>query len=235
MPIKTIEFEGEAYPEYQAQGFAAQFAFPFAAQVCTGTGYDVGCNRPEWALPGAIPVDLTFNDGYDAKSLPEEPVDYIFSSHCLEHLTDWVDVLDYWATRIKPGGVLFLYLPHYDQRYWRPWNNRKHVNILTPQILRDYLTSRGWVNIFTSERDLYHGFMVMAERPKLDWTKMGLLEEEIAQLEFGEATKELWDKAVLIYQNNPPKCLQLNAVKLIAEWPSNRPNILHWHKERLKT
>lgn len=163
MPIETIHFEGEDYPTYQTRGFASQFAFPFALQVCHGKGYDIGCNRKEWSLPGSIPIDKEFPDEWEALNLPDEKVDFIFSSHCLEHLNDWVTVLDYWTKHIKRGGVLFLYLPHYNQRYWRPWSNRKHVNVLTHWMIRDYLYSRGYRKIFTSGPDLYHSFMIMAE------------------------------------------------------------------------
>lgn len=164
MPIKTIVFENEEYPFYQTQGFASQFAFPFALTVCQGKGYDIGCNRLEWALPGAIPIDQDFDDDFDAFHLPEEQVDFIFSSHCLEHIADWVKALDYWTEKLKIGGVLFLYLPHYNQRYWRPWNNRKHVNAFTPWMIRDYLDARGYGKIFTTGPDLYHSFMIMAEK-----------------------------------------------------------------------
>lgn len=166
--IETIEFKGHQYPKFQSEGFAAEFAFPFALKVCKGVGYDVGCGKKEWALPGSIPIDITFseryNDDYHATNLPAGEVDFIFSSHCLEHLDRWVVVLDYWRSKLKSGGVLFLYLPHYDQQYWRPWNNRKHVNIFTPQIIKDYLTDNGFTKIFVGERDLYHGFMAMGEK-----------------------------------------------------------------------
>jgi len=162
--MKTIKYNGKDYLSFQADGFAAQFAFPFAKHFCAGTGYDIGCNRKEWALPGAIPVDLNFDDEWEAFNLPETPVDYIFSSHCLEHLPDWVGALDYWHSKLKIDGKLFLYLPHYDQEYWRPWNNLKHLHIFTPRIIEDYMESRGYKNIFCSERDLNHSFMVVGQK-----------------------------------------------------------------------
>lgn len=161
--IETIEYKGHTYPKFQSEGFAAKFAFPYAQQVCKGFGYDCGCNRKEWAFPGSIPVDLTFDNGYNAMHLPEIQVDYIFSSHMLEHVPNWVDVLDYWKTKIKPGGVLFLYLPHPCQEYWLPWNNRKHIHSFCPSFIGDYLMDRGWENIFVSSGDLNGSFMIMAE------------------------------------------------------------------------
>jgi hypothetical protein len=163
--IKTIQYKTNNYPEFQTQGNAAQFAIPFAKHVCTGVGVDVGCNRLEWTFPGAIPIDPEIND-FSATNFPEnlDELDYVFSSHCLEHIPNWVDVLDYWTSKLRSGGVLFLYLPDYSQVYWRPWNNRKHVNVFTPDIIADYMKDRGYANIFKSGIDLNNAFMVMGER-----------------------------------------------------------------------
>jgi SAM-dependent methyltransferase len=163
--INTIEFKKNKYPAFQAEGNAAQFAIPYALHVCKGKGVDVGCNRADWAFPGAILVDPEINE-FDALNFPIDAyeLDYIFSSHCLEHLHNWVEVLDYWKTKLKSGGTLFLYLPDYSQVYWRPWNNRKHINILSPSIIKDYLEDREFINIFTSEVDLNNAFMVMGDK-----------------------------------------------------------------------
>ena len=165
--IQVIQHNNQFYPAFQAEGFAAQFAMPFAQQVCRGTGFDIGCNRVEWSFKdvdgvASIPVDPSIHTAYDAYNLPEIKVDYIFSSHCLEHLRDWVEALDYWKTKLHKGGVLFLYLPDYSQTYWRPWHNRKHTHAFNPQIIKDYLTDRGWGNIFVSDIDLNNSFMAMA-------------------------------------------------------------------------
>ena len=161
--INTIIHAGKSYPEFQSKGNAAQFAIPFAKHVCKGTGVDVGCNREEWKYPGAYAVDPEINE-YDALNFPYDNLDYIFSSHCLEHLNNWVDVLDYWTSKLKSGGVLFLYLPDYSQTYWRPWHNRKHLNIFSSTIIKDYMHDNGYTNIFSSGVDLNNAFMIMGEK-----------------------------------------------------------------------
>ena len=162
--MNLIEFNNKQYPEFQSKGNAAQFAIPFAKYFCEGIGYDIGCNRIEWSFPNSIPIDPEINPKYDALNLPNQDVDYIFSSHCLEHLNNWVSVLDYWYDSIKVGGVIFLYLPDYSQEYWRPWYNRKHKNIFTNKIIVDYFVSKKMKNIFYSEVDLNNSFMVVAEK-----------------------------------------------------------------------
>lgn len=166
MSIRTIEHAGNKYPEFQAMGNAAKFAIPFAQEIIKDcwNGYDIGCNRPEWAFPGAMCVDPAIDPKTDAMNLPNIQVDYIFSSHCLEHLPNWVDALDYWKTKLKKGGVLFLYLPDYSQTYWRPWSNRKHIHMFCPKMIEDYLVSNGWGNVFVSGVDLNNSFIAMAEK-----------------------------------------------------------------------
>jgi SAM-dependent methyltransferase len=170
--IETIEYKGSVYPKLQAEGFAAQYAFPFAQKFCKGIGFDIGCKKKEWAYPGAWAIDPVINY-YDAFNLPNDDenylfVDYIFSSHCLEHLNDWVAALDYWAKCLKSGGTLFLYLPNMDyQHYWQPQNNRKHKHYLNPNILQSYFNDRidVWQNDFvTVGMDLNASFYAIAEK-----------------------------------------------------------------------
>jgi hypothetical protein len=162
--IETVNYNGVEYPKFQTNGFESRFCFQFAMEVCSGVGYDIGCMKKEWAFPGSTPIDLSFNDGYDANNLPDGLIDYIFSSHCLEHISDWVTTLDYWGSKLKSGGVIFLYLPDYSQEYWRPWNNRKHVNIFKPEFIRDYFKDRNYNKVFVSNVDLYNSFVVIVEK-----------------------------------------------------------------------
>lgn len=163
--IETICYKGDIYPIFQTVGPASQYCFPFAKQVCKGRGIDIGCSKVEWAFPGAIPIDIALaEDQYHALNLPEGEFDYIFSSHCLEHLDSWVDAMDLWYSKLREQGILFLYLPDYSQKYWRPWNNRKHKHVLSAQIIKDYMTDKGYKNIFYSQPDLLNSFMIFGEK-----------------------------------------------------------------------
>jgi len=159
--METINYKGEIYPIFQTKGNASQFAIPFAKHFCKGKGYDIGFCKEEWKLPEAIGIDETLNNGFNASNLPESNVDYIFSSHCLEHVSDWTETLDYWIKTIKSDGVLFLYLPDISQKYWRPWHNRRHRHCFTPEIIRTFLVDRNCKNIFVSGIDLNNSFMVV--------------------------------------------------------------------------
>lgn len=167
MPIDIIDFNGTIYPKFQTDGQASRFCMPFALEVCKGVGFDIGCKDPAWSLPGSILVEPNIEGcEYHAMNLPPMKVDYLFSSHMAEHFQgNLADMLDYWATKLRSGGVLFLYLPDYSQEYWRFYNNRKHWHTLTPQIMKDCLESLGHFHkIFVSGVDAYNSFTVMAEK-----------------------------------------------------------------------
>jgi hypothetical protein len=159
--MDTIDFKNNKYPSFQAKGNAAQFAIPFAKHFCKGEGYDIGFSKEEWKLPGAIGIDEVLHDDYHAMNLPKTGVDYVFSSHCLEHVNDWVSTLEYWISVIKKGGILFLYLPDISQSYWRPWHNRKHLHCFTPEIIRQFLIDHNCNDIFISGIDLNNSFMAV--------------------------------------------------------------------------
>ena len=164
--METIEFDNEVYPKFQASGNASRFIIPFAREFCKGIGYDIGYCREEWKLEGAIGVDLNDDNEYDANKLTKkEKVDYIFSSHCLEHVDNWVETLEYWISKIKEKGILFLYLPDFSQKYWRPWNNRKHKHCLTADILKEFLIDKKMENIFCSGIDLNNSFCIVCSIP----------------------------------------------------------------------
>lgn len=192
--IETIEYKGSIYPLLQSQGFAAQYAFAFADKFCVGRGVDIGCMKEEWAYPGAVPVDPEINK-YDAMYLPplriinsirmteasitdvgygiggdvtyrDDKWDYIFSSHCLEHIPIKVSiVLEYWLTQIKKGGIIFLYLPNCDyQTYWA-FGNRKHVHYLNPAIMKGVCEDLNASKYFVTEGyDLNGSFYCVIER-----------------------------------------------------------------------
>jgi len=162
--MKLIEFRGKMYPTFQTEGNASQFAIPYAQHFCKGVGYDIGCMKKEWSFPGSIPIDLDFQDPWDANNLPDQNVDYIFSSHCLEHVPHWINTMDYWYEKLVYGGVLFLYLPDISQKYWRPWHNRKHNHVFTSEIIKSYMKDKGYRNIFVSGVDLNNSFMVVGEK-----------------------------------------------------------------------
>jgi hypothetical protein len=171
MAIEFIEHGGNQYPYWQATGNAARWIMQLAMEVCKPfeqKGCDIGCNNPEWALPGSVQVDPEYTE-YDADNLPYEAAgySYLFSSHMLEHYKgNWMSCLDHWIDCLKDGGVLFLYLPHSSQTYWHPSINRKHVHSFDGSEIKLYLESLGYSPYLTPV-DYNNSFAVICYKEKI--------------------------------------------------------------------
>lgn len=139
----------------------------FALQFCKGTGIDYGFgDKISWPggiehiLPGATGVDLGVKKNVSKetqkidwieldptishKCLYASDLDFIYSSHALEHISDWKETLLYWGDCLKDNGILFLYLPHYVIVEWRPKNYREHKWVPKVTELVDFLRSIGF-------------------------------------------------------------------------------------------
>jgi len=139
-------YEGEFWPDYLHVGGAAHAIFPVALRYCIGRGIDVGAGY--WPFPGAIPVDPFRGKGKEMSVDSFEPgsLDYVFSSHCLEHIENPGDAIRAWRDLIRPGGILFLYLPHERCLIWRPGSpfvKEGHRWSPTYEAVSEMLVSRG--------------------------------------------------------------------------------------------
>lgn len=134
----------KARPDLE-RGNAVEWIRSVALQFCKGDGLDVGCGR--WAVSRtAIGVDLQTEVGHltgPADSLywfRDEVLDYVFSSHCLEHVLDWKKALTEWIRVLKPGGILFLYIPHPSYLPWSKEHHPQHnFNLERPEV-SEFLT-----------------------------------------------------------------------------------------------
>lgn len=82
-----------------------------------GSGITIGPkgyeNSAEVEIPNAIHVDLDY-PGYDGLHLPfkDNSQDFVYSSHVLEHIEHSRAAIKEWFRVIKPGGYLFIVVPH---------------------------------------------------------------------------------------------------------------------------
>ena len=96
-------------------------------KYCKGIGLDIGCGSmtEEKGYPQEnkiVPHAIGFDKGYtnvrgSAEKIPwftNESLDFIFSSHLLEHIEEYHTALEEWWRVLKVGGMLVLYLPHSD-------------------------------------------------------------------------------------------------------------------------
>jgi SAM-dependent methyltransferase len=161
------EYEHTLYPSYLNQGNASSYIKNKALRFCKGQGIDVGAGY--WVLPGAIAVQ---NDqGQNALRLDrfaDHSLDFCFSSHCLEHLSDWKKALKLWTSKLKPGGILFLYLPHPSMKLWNragPWVGGHHKWVPTYQVIAGFLENNGMEVIeYNPDKDEYWSFHIVAKK-----------------------------------------------------------------------
>ena len=162
------EYEGRVYPDMLTVGGASLMTQREALRHCIGHGVDIGAGL--WPLPGATPVDVWRGPGAGRRieDVPAASLDYVFSSHCLEHIADWAAALSTWVSLVRPGGVIFLYLPHPDCGLWRPGSpmvGDEHRWQPEPSVIKRALAERGCDVVAADDGpDAMMSFFVCARR-----------------------------------------------------------------------
>ena len=121
----------------------------FARRWFVGDGLDIG-GKPDPlslyasffpALTGVRVWDWEDGDAQQLAGLAPESLDFVHSSHCLEHLVDPKEGLASWFRVLKPGGFLVVTVPDedlYEQGVFPSTHNRDHKWTFT------VLKSRSW-------------------------------------------------------------------------------------------
>ena len=64
--------------------------------------------------PDVVGWDKDDGDATFMAGVPDAFCDFVYSSHCLEHISNPYLALKNWWRILKPGGVLIIYVPHRD-------------------------------------------------------------------------------------------------------------------------
>ena len=123
-------FQGPPFPESA-----------LAHKYCLGKGLEIGgsAHNPF----GLNTLDVDFTDSMDTKfkkgeirccgqalkvdivapgddiPLPDQSQDFIVSSHVIEHFTNPIKALIEWDRLVKPGGIIFIIVPHKERTFDR--------------------------------------------------------------------------------------------------------------------
>ena len=81
--------------------------------LLSGSGIDIGCG-PDPITPDVRPFDLEHGDANCITEHVDDTFDFVFSSHCLEHMHDPFATLQEWWKLVKPGGHLIFLVPDED-------------------------------------------------------------------------------------------------------------------------
>ena len=107
----------------------------FFDKYCKGEGLDVGYGG-DIIIPGCSGWDFRNGDAQYLSGIEDESFDFVYSSHCLEHMYDVQTALKNWFRIVKKGGYLLLAMPHrdlYEKRIKLPsrWNlDHKHMFLI---------------------------------------------------------------------------------------------------------
>jgi len=111
-----------------------------AAAFCVRRGLEIGPGDTPQCDPSRTEFLDKHGDRYncphkidmvgDADRIPRPDCDYdfVFSSHCLEHMPDTIRTLEEWKRVLKHGGFLVLILPHCERTFdrGRPLTTLEH-------------------------------------------------------------------------------------------------------------
>ena len=101
---------------------------PLERSALQGEGIDIGCG-PDPVLPGVMAFDRAQGDANDILRYVHRQFDFVYASHCLEHMVDARAAIAQWWQLVKPGGVLFVIVPDedlYEQGFWPSQFNADH-------------------------------------------------------------------------------------------------------------
>lgn len=103
-----------------------------------------------------IHADVTLPDAADLSVFASQSMDFVFSSHLLEHIDDYKGALKEWWRVIKMQGKLILYLPHksFYPNMGKPGANPTHKHDFMPDdIIKAMENLSGWDLIKCQDRN----------------------------------------------------------------------------------
>jgi len=95
----------KCYPQRLARGVFDKYL--------KGNGIDIGCGDDILSGPycKAVPYDLQNGDAQYMNGINDNEFDFVYSSHCLEHLNDINTGMQNWIRICKSGGYLYIVVP----------------------------------------------------------------------------------------------------------------------------
>lgn len=140
----------------------------FATRYFVGNGLDVGGGIDSLALfKEFFPLtktisryDMENGDAQFLRNVDDQAFDFLYSSHCLEHLRDAQQALTNWLRIVKTGGHLVVQVPDedlYEQGTWPSRFNSDHKLSFTIS------KSKSWSPVSINVLDLLAGFTAHAQ------------------------------------------------------------------------
>lgn len=93
-----------------------------------GKGIDIGCGKDP-VTPDCMQWDIEQGDAQRMDGLDPESFDWVFSSHCIEHMRNVHEAIHNWWALVKEGGYMVIICPDedlYEQHVWPSVFNDDH-------------------------------------------------------------------------------------------------------------
>lgn len=99
--------------------------------LLVGSGIDIGAGDDPLQVPDAqvYAYDMQQGDAQTLMDRSNEMYDFVYSSHCLEHMRNVEFALFNWTRVLKHGGYLFIAVPDYElyeHMHWPSKHNPDH-------------------------------------------------------------------------------------------------------------
>jgi len=102
-----------------------------------GNGIDIGAGNDCLVIPDGtvMAFDKPQGNAQTLDTLEDDQFDFVYSSHCLEHLDDPLVAVENWIRVCKPGGFIYIVVPHetfYEKDTWPSKFSTEHKWSFTP-------------------------------------------------------------------------------------------------------
>ena len=145
----------------------------FSTRYFVGDGIDIGCGpdsiaqyAEQFPLMRSIKNwDLPDGDAQYLQTVSDNSLDFVHSSHCLEHMVDPKESLKHWLRVLKPGGHMVIVIPDedlYEQGIYPSTNNSDHKWTFT--VFKNKSWSIKSINVF----DLLSSYSDTAQTIKIE-------------------------------------------------------------------
>ncbi len=145
----------------------------FATRWLVGVGLDIGGGTDSIGLhmelfPGmrkVIVYDREQGDAMTLENVESDGFDFVYSSHCLEHVENPFEALGNWIRVVKPGGYLVVSVPDedlYEQGVWPSRFNGDHKTSWT------ILKQVSWSPVSRNVLDLVAAFRMQVQVLKIE-------------------------------------------------------------------
>jgi SAM-dependent methyltransferase len=112
-----------------------------------GEGLDIGAGDDPLETPygNVATYDMTQGNANYLSIIDDGTYDFVYSSHCLEHMPDVPLAIRHWARVLKPGGILYITVPDwmlYEHKHWPSIFNLDHRATFSVSVPRSEVDGR---------------------------------------------------------------------------------------------